>query len=43
VLLVGFQLPQALSAVQGAAERHRELVAVGMPALGGMRKLAGSA
>lgn len=35
VLLLGLELMQPLVRVQGAAERHRELVAIGLPAFGG--------
>jgi hypothetical protein len=41
VLLVGLELAQALLGVQRAAERHGELVAVGVPALGGHREAGG--
>ena len=41
VLLVGLELTQALLGVQRAAERHGELVAIGVPALGGHQEPGG--
>ena len=41
VLLLGLELTQALIGVQCAAERHGELVAIGLPALGGHQEPGG--
>lgn len=43
VLLLGLELPQPFVRVQRAAERHRELVAIRLPAFGAHEEPGGSA